>query len=242
MPWPLDPEIVARVARGLEEIVEIEEKRPLIETQIRDLLYALPDGQRPRVLGKRDASGQALLPAVYELNSARIAALVDQRLPGGCPTERGHHYLAGLAAREHAQRPQGFPTRAPFFCSGCPHNTSTRVPEGSRALVGIGCHYMVQWMDRSSATFSQMGGEGAAWIGQAPFTDEKHVFVNLGDGTYQHSGILAIRAAVAAGVPVTYKILVNGAVAMTGGQPVDGNLEIPSSRASSPPRASRASC
>src|SRR5690606_18577466 len=117
--------------------------------------------------------------------------------------------------------------RKPWFCSGCPHNTSTRVPEGSRALAGIGCHYMTIWMDRNTETFSHMGGEGAAWTGQQHFTREKHVFVNLGDGTYFHSGILAIRAAVAAQANITYKILFNDAVAMTGGQPVDGTLTVP---------------
>ena len=117
--------------------------------------------------------------------------------------------------------------RTPYFCSGCPHNTSTRVPEGSRALAGIGCHYLSQFMDRNTATFTQMGGEGAAWIGQAPFVETTHVFANIGDGTYTHSGILAIRAAVAAGVTMTYKVLFNDAVAMTGGQPLDGGLTVP---------------
>jgi indolepyruvate ferredoxin oxidoreductase len=226
MPWPLEPEGVTRFARGLEEILVVEEKRPLLESQLRDILYAQPAGERPRVLGKRDERGAELLSSVYELDAARIARALCARLAGGCPTERGRHYLAQVEARERALGAAAFPSRSPFYCSGCPHNTSTVVPAGSRAMVGIGCHYIVQWQDRSSYLFSQMGGEGVAWLGQAPFTEEPHVFANLGDGTYQHSGILAIRAAVAAGVSMTYKILVNGAVAMTGGQPVEGGLEI----------------
>jgi indolepyruvate ferredoxin oxidoreductase len=117
--------------------------------------------------------------------------------------------------------------RQPWFCSGCPHNTSTRVPEGSRAAAGIGCHFMATWMDRSTVTFSQMGGEGVSWVGQAPFSNDKHIFANLGDGTYFHSGALAVRQAIAAKVNITYKILFNDAVAMTGGQPVDGTLRVP---------------
>jgi indolepyruvate ferredoxin oxidoreductase len=135
--------------------------------------------------------------------------------------------LAFLEAKEQPLASRGAIARTPYFCSGCPHNTSTKVPEGSRALAGIGCHYMATWMDRSTATFTQMGGEGVPWVGQAPFTDTKHVFANLGDGTYFHSGLLAIRAAVAAGVNITYKILYNDAVAMTGGQPHDGTADVP---------------
>src|SRR5690606_14368296 len=136
--------------------------------------------------------------------------------------------LAIIDAKERElSKPRVSTERKPWFCSGCPHNTSTRVPEGSRAVAGIGCHYMVNWMDRSTSTFTQMGGEGTPWIGQAPFTEEKHIFANLGDGTYMHSGSLAIRAAVAAKVPITYKILYNDAVAMTGGQRLDGALDVP---------------
>ena len=132
--------------------------------------------------------------------------------------------------------------RQPWFCSGCPHNTSTRVPEGSRAAAGIGCHFMATWMDRSTVTFSQMGGEGVSWVGQAPFTNEKHIFANLGDGTYFHSGALAVRQAIAAKVNITYKILFNDAVAMTGGQPVDGTLRVPEMTRDAPtPRARRRS-
>jgi indolepyruvate ferredoxin oxidoreductase len=225
MSWPLDPEATRRFADGLEQILVVEEKRPLLEDQIRQQLYGMRNP--PRIVGKRDESGNVLLPETYELGSAQIAQVVDARLPEGCPTERGHHYLAMLDARHHTGNEGPGPVRTPYFCSGCPHNTSTRVPEGSRGLAGIGCHYMVSWMDRSTQTYTQMGGEGVPWIGQAPFTDEDHVFVNLGDGTYFHSGVLAIRAAKSAGVNVTYKILFNDAVAMTGGQPIDGELDVP---------------
>ncbi|MBW2413288.1 MAG: indolepyruvate ferredoxin oxidoreductase family protein [Deltaproteobacteria bacterium] len=226
MPWPLDPEKTREFADGLEEILVVEEKRPLIESQIREQLYGW-SGTQPRIVGKRDEAESPLLPAIYELDAAQIAVVIDSRLPEGCPTERGHRYLAELEARRHAVLAGPSPVRTPFFCSGCPHNTSTVVPRGSRGMAGIGCHYMVQWMDRSTDTYTQMGGEGVPWIGQAPFTDEPHVFVNLGDGTYFHSGVLAIRASRAAGVNVTYKILWNGAVAMTGGQPLDGELTVP---------------
>ncbi|CEJ11817.1 indolepyruvate ferredoxin oxidoreductase [bacterium YEK0313] len=168
MPWPLDPDFVRAIAAGAEELLVIEEKRPLVE----------------------DQAARAVLRA------------------SATPAE------AALARR------------LPYFCSGCPHNRSTMVPEGSRALAGIGCHYMAQWMDRDTTTFTQMGGEGASWIGQAPFTDTAHVFVNLGDGTYAHSGLLAIRAAIAAGVTITYKLLYNDAVAMTGGQTAEGGFSV----------------
>ncbi|MGE5468770.1 MAG: indolepyruvate ferredoxin oxidoreductase family protein, partial [Ignavibacteria bacterium] len=158
---------------------------------------------------------------------ALIAKVIAARIDRFFTSRRIQERLALIEAKERTSAPAIPVARIPYFCPGCPHNTSTRVPEGSRALAGIGCHFMVTWMDRNTATFSHMGGEGAAWLGQAPFTEEKHVFVNLGDGTYFHSGLLAIRAAVAAGVNVTYKLLYNDAVAMTGGQPVDGMLTVP---------------
>ncbi len=232
MPWPLEPEGVRDFAEGLEEVLVVEEKRAIIETQIKDQLYNFPADRRPRIVGKSDEAGRWILPSNGELAPTQIARIIAERLTGlgGMPwlAER----VARLDARE--RRTSGSPgdnivplQRTPYFCSGCPHNTSTRVPEGSRALAGIGCHYLSQFMDRETATFSQMGGEGVAWIGQAPFTETAHVFANIGDGTYTHSGVMAIRAAVAAKVNMTYKLLFNDAVAMTGGQPLDGGLTVP---------------
>ncbi|PWR24457.1 indolepyruvate ferredoxin oxidoreductase family protein [Zavarzinia aquatilis] len=217
--WPLEPEGLAAFAEGLEEILVVEEKRPLIEDQVKALLYGR---QGPRVSGKRDGAGHHLLKSHDELSPVEISDALARRL----------HALTGDEALEDRRRrltganaPEPPPAkRTPYFCSGCPHNTSTKVPEGSQAHAGIGCHYMATWMDRSTETFTHMGGEGANWIGQAPFVATKHIFQNLGDGTYFHSGLLALRAAVAARVPVTYKILYNDAVAMTGGQHHDGPL------------------
>lgn len=228
MPWPLDPVAMRTFCAGSEKVLVVEEKRSLIELQLRDALYGLPDSERPRIVGKRDEHGQPLLRETGDLDSVEIARAIALQLPAGVSTERVDDYLAQLAAGEAIEF--SVPSnvkRTPFFCSGCPHNRSTVVPDGSRALVGIGCHYMVQWMDRDSDHFSQMGGEGTAWIGQHDFTDEPHVFANLGDGTYLHSGILAIRASVAAGANITYKLLFNDAVAMTGGQSLDGSLDVP---------------
>src|SRR4051794_26320606 len=232
MPWPLEPEGVRHFADGLAEVLVIEEKRAVIETQIKEQLYNWPADRRPRVFGKFDESGEWALPSNGELSPAQIARIIARRIAASGGPEWLEARVARLDARE---RQGGGPAganvvpfaRTPYFCSGCPHNTSTRVPEGSRALAGIGCHYLSQFMDRNTATFTQMGGEGAAWIGQAPFVETTHVFANIGDGTYMHSGILAIRAAVAAGVTMTYKVLFNDAVAMTGGQPLDGGLTVP---------------
>ncbi len=228
MPWPLEPEGVRAFAEGLDELIVVEEKRALIENQLKEQLYNWQADKRPVVVGKFDEERNWILPSTGELSPAQIAVVIGRRL-----LKRMEH--AGISERvafleeKERQKIAMLPAmqRTPYFCSGCPHNTSTRVPDGSRALAGIGCHYMATWMDRSTETFSQMGGEGAAWIGQAPFTETKHVFANLGDGTYFHSGLLAIRAAVAAGVNITYKILYNDAVAMTGGQPMDGPLDVP---------------
>jgi indolepyruvate ferredoxin oxidoreductase len=234
MVWPLESEGVRRFAEGLDEILVVEEKRQLIEYQLKEELYNWREDVRPRVIGKFDESGEWalphgnwLLPAAHELTPTLIAKVIAQRIGRVFTSPRVRERLALIEAKEHGGSVAIQVSRIPWFCPGCPHNTSTCVPEGSRALAGIGCHFMVTWMDRSTATFSHMGGEGAAWIGQAPFTETKHVFVNLGDGTYFHSGILAIRAAVAAKVNATYKILYNDAVAMTGGQPVDGALSVP---------------
>jgi indolepyruvate ferredoxin oxidoreductase len=235
MPWPLEPTRIAEFCKGLEEVVVIEEKRQLVEYQLKEQLYNLPDNARPRIVGKFDSHGEwdvpqsnMLLPTTGEFTAVMVARVIAERIGRFHTSDRVKARMAFMDAKEAAlKRPgQVIPiSRIPYFCSGCPHNSSTRVPDGSRALAGIGCHYMAQWMpDRNTATFSHMGGEGAAWCGQFPFSETKHVFANLGDGTYFHSGLLAIRFAVAAKAPITYKILFNDAVAMTGGQAHDGPL------------------
>ncbi len=249
--WPLEAHTVSAFADGLQEILVVEEKRQILEYALKEELYNWPDGKRPKIYGKFDEKdgrggewampqGQWLLPALAELSPQLIAKAIAARLlhPGqygerfalsADMRQRIESRLAIIAAKERALAlPHTTVNRVPTFCSGCPHNTSTHVPEGSRGLAGIGCHYMVTWMpERRTATFTQMGGEGVPWIGQAPFSDETHVFANLGDGTYFHSGLLAIRASIAAGVNITYKLLYNDAVAMTGGQPIDGTLTVP---------------
>ena len=228
MVWPLEREGVRRFAEGLDEVLIVEEKRAVIENQLKEQLYNWKAEVRPRVIGKFDEHGAWLLPSSGELTPAAIARVIAGRLGRFYTSTRVAERLAFLEAKEAAldARPARL-KRGPYFCSGCPHNTSTKVPEGSTALAGIGCHYMALWMDRDTQTFTPMGGEGANWLGVAPFTDTGHVFVNLGDGTYVHSGLLAIRAAVAAGVNVTYKLLYNDAVAMTGGQPAEGGFSVP---------------
>lgn len=248
--WPLEASITRSFATGLQEILVVEEKRQVIEYQIKEQLYNWREDVRPNVLGKfsepegdftggewsvANPASRWLLRGKADLNPALIARAVAQRierlglLDGHDPALRARmaERLQVIEAKELALQQQGASAeRPPWFCSGCPHNTSTRVPQGSRAMAGIGCHYMALWMNRQTSMVTQMGGEGVGWVGQAPFTDEPHVFVNLGDGTYFHSGLLAIRQSVAAGVNVTYKILVNDAVAMTGGQPLDGQLSV----------------
>ncbi|MGV6393235.1 indolepyruvate ferredoxin oxidoreductase family protein [Pseudomonas caspiana] len=227
MSWPLEPVSVHDFAQGLDEILVVEEKRSVIEDQLTGQLYNWPVDRRPVVVGEFDEQGRSLLPNLAELTPAMIARVIAKRLAPFYSSAQIEARLQFLADKEKALQAPLFNTqRTPHFCSGCPHNTSTRVPEGSRALAGIGCHYMTIWMDRATETFTQMGGEGVTWIGQAPFTETPHVFQNLGDGTYFHSGHLALRAAVASGVNITYKILYNDAVAMTGGQPIDGVLRV----------------
>jgi indolepyruvate ferredoxin oxidoreductase len=229
MSWPLEREGIRHFAEGLEEILVVEEKRAVIENQFKEQLYNWREDVRPRVIGKFDENRNWILPSNGELTPAQIARVIAQRIARFHTSPKIAARLAFLEAKErqlHGGTVVPF-SRTPYFCSGCPHNTSTKVPEGSRALAGIGCHYLAQFMDRSTATFTQMGGEGATWIGQAPFTETQHIFANLGDGTYTHSGVLAIRAAVAAKVNITYKLLFNDAVAMTGGQPIDGGLTVP---------------
>ncbi|UHQ55282.1 indolepyruvate ferredoxin oxidoreductase family protein [Microbulbifer sp. YPW16] len=228
MTYPLDVPGIQEFARGLDHLLVLEEKRSLMEVQLKEELYNvhLKDPNFPRILGKVDEHDQPLMPMYGELSPAVVAQVLGRVLGDRDLSERAKHRLMRLdTLAERISRQAGSSvSRLPMFCAGCPHNRSTKVPEGSRALAGIGCHYMAQWLDRETYTFTQMGAEGVNWVGQAPFTSEEHVFVNLGDGTYFHSGILAIRASVAAKVNITYKILFNDAVAMTGGQPHDGEL------------------
>ncbi|MGZ3216420.1 indolepyruvate ferredoxin oxidoreductase family protein [Paracoccus sp. T5] len=225
--WPMDMKSIQEWSENLELIVCVEEKRKLIEVQLKEAIFDNRRGRR--VHGwKHDRSGEELFPTRYALDPVMIAQKI-----GGILIEEGRgtdHVRAGLERLNEVRRNDNAPeiaTRTPWFCSGCPHNSSTRLPEGSRAYAGIGCHYMVQWMGRDTEGFTHMGGEGANWIGEAPFSTRGHVFQNLGDGTYNHSGVLAIRAALAAGTNITYKILYNDAVAMTGGQPNEGGLSAP---------------
>ncbi len=228
MPWPLEPEGARHFAEGLEEVLVVEEKRELIENQFKQQLFNWRADVRPLVVGKHDETGKWLLPPENDLSVGQIAHVIATRIARFYKNDRIKERLAFYTERE--EKIAGFmppSVRKPYFCSGCPHNTSTKVPEGSKAMAGIGCHIMSMWMDRDTETFTQMGGEGTPWIGMAPFTERQHMYVNLGDGTYFHSGILAIRASVSAGVNVTYKLLYNDAVAMTGGQHVDGTLTVP---------------
>ncbi|MCR9121070.1 MAG: indolepyruvate ferredoxin oxidoreductase family protein [Phyllobacteriaceae bacterium] len=223
--WPLDETAIRDFAIGLDAILVIEEKAAILEDQVRAALYNVPADARPTVEGRRDRTDHVLFPETGDLNSLSIAAAIARRcdLPDGSGEAIAREIEAQLAGPTQTS----VANRTPYFCAGCPHSTSTRVPEGSRALAGIGCHFMAQWMDRETGFYTQMGGEGAGWLGQAPFVNSSHIFANLGDGTYNHSGILAIRAAVAAKANITYKILFNDAVAMTGGQANEGGLDVP---------------
>jgi len=222
--WPLDMKGFREWADGLDLIVVVEEKRKLIEVQVKEAIFDNRQGRR--VYGWYNDRGEELFQTHFALDPILIAQKI-----GGILRDEGRgtdNIKAGLQALDDAKKAdnaQEISARLPYFCSGCPHNTGTKLPEGSRAYAGIGCHYMVQWMDRATLGSTQMGGEGANWIGEAPFSQTTHVFQNLGDGTYNHSGILAIRAAIAAGTTITYKILYNDAVAMTGGQPNEGGLD-----------------
>ncbi len=224
---PVEPRRLREFAEGLEEMIVVEDKRGFIETQVRQILYNLPD--RPLVAGKETPAGETLFPKHGELEGhdmARIlGAYLEHRLPGVVPVERLARLRAGAESAELATKLPAALPRTPYFCSGCPHNTSTQLPEGSDfAGGGIGCHAMAMWMDRGVSWLPQMGGEGACWIGLAPFTEQEHVFQNVGDGTYAHSASKAIEACIAADLHMTFRILYNSAVAMTGGQDAVGLL------------------
>ncbi len=230
--WPLDMQSFHEWAEGLELIVVVEEKRKLIEVQAKEAIFEDRRGRRIYGWHKGDSweNGRRveLFPTRYALDPVFIAERIGAVLiEEGRGTDRIKSGLQDIEEARKSDNAEEIATRLPWFCSGCPHNTSTKIPEGSRAYAGIGCHYMVQWMDRGTIGFTHMGGEGANWIGEAPFSKRDHVFQNLGDGTYNHSGVQAIRAALAAGTRITYKILYNDAVAMTGGQANEGGLDAP---------------
>ncbi len=241
MNWPLEPGGIRDFAQGAEEILVIEEKLSLIESQLKDQAYGWPADKRPRICGKHDETGAPLVPTSGELSAGQIAGFILDRLarfgdhPAVARARQRHETRLGPPSSGEAESalPAGIPAnpaamRIPHFCSGCPHNRSTVIPEGSIALTGIGCHSLAMWKpDRTTITLPHMGAEGVTWVGQAPFSEMPHVFQNMGDGTYYHSGLLAIRAAVAAKTNITYKILYNDAVAMTGGQPVEGQPTVP---------------
>lgn len=224
MPWPLEPVNSRDFAVDYDEVLVIEEKRPVIEEQLASLLVNLND--RPLLTGKRDENGCPLINSTGELNPAGLGAVIANRLQRLIPDLQGELRVPSAPVQTLQTAGQSL-NRLPSFCAGCPHNTSTKVPEGSMAFGGIGCHGMATFLpERRTPTLFQMGGEGASWIGISPFTKREHIFQNLGDGTYYHSGLLAIRAAVAAHVNITYKILVNDAIAMTGGQKIEGQMRV----------------
>jgi indolepyruvate ferredoxin oxidoreductase len=224
--WPIGRQELLDFAQGLDLIIVVEEKRSLIEVQVREELYGTAN--QPVCIGKKDEQGNWLFPVKGALDPNDVAIAIGERLLRfGASGELAANVARLKSAQRALAETSDVAQRIPYFCSGCPHNTSTRVPEGSRAYAGIGCHFMSQWMERKTLGYTQMGGEGANWIGEAPFSKREHVFQNLGDGTYNHSGYLAIRAAIASGVKMTYKILFNDAVAMTGGQANEGGLNVP---------------
>ncbi|MCP8939081.1 indolepyruvate ferredoxin oxidoreductase family protein [Alsobacter sp. SYSU M60028] len=226
MVWPLPLHDALEFVTGKQEILVVEEKRGIIESQFKEYFYDYPGSKPERMVGKHDETGERLTPWTGELSPRLLAPILARRLDPFAPDLRlPERAQALLPAAERAISIAGA-TRTPYFCSGCPHNTSTRVPEGSQALAGIGCHFMASWMDRDTSSLIQMGGEGVNWAASSRFTGGGHVFQNLGEGTWYHSGSMAIRQAIAAGANITYKILYNDAVAMTGGQPVDGPISV----------------
>ena len=222
MVWPIEPKRLIEWARGLSVIIVVEEKRKLIEDQIKEIFFNRAD--RPIVIGKSDEFGNALFQSYFALEPIGIAIVLGNKIFS--ETKSGHieKKIQSLRKVGESESNLSVPPRTPYFCAGCPHNSSTKIPDGSRAYAGIGCHYMAQWMERETEGFTHMGGEGANWIGESPFSNTRHVFQNIGDGTYNHSGLMSIRAAVSSQTNITYKILFNDAVAMTGGQGHDGDI------------------
>jgi len=226
MVWPLAHDAALDFVRGKQEVLVVEEKRGLIESQFKEYFYDYPGRKPERMVGKEDEAGRPLVPWVGEVSPLTLAGIVAARLDEAFPGLELSARAKALTRTPAHEISIGGASRVPYFCSGCPHNTSTKVPEGSQALAGIGCHFMANWMDRDTGGLIQMGGEGVNWIARSMFNGDQHVFQNLGDGTFYHSGSLAIRQAIAAGTNITYKILFNDAVAMTGGQPVDGPISV----------------
>ncbi|MBN9023245.1 MAG: indolepyruvate ferredoxin oxidoreductase family protein, partial [Rhizobiales bacterium] len=223
--WPVEPQVVRHFADGLQTIVVVEEKRGLIEGQVKEILYGSRNA--PAIVGKRDEEGNWLLPSKGALDSNKVAVAIGERVARYAPHRPLESRVAAIReAEEVLAASRDVASRGYYFCAGCPYNSGTVVPEGSRAYAGIGCHYMVLRMDRQTDGYTQMGAEGANWVGEAPFSTRGHVFQNIGDGTYNHSGSLAIRAAAISGVNITYRIYVNDAVALTGGQKVDGGMTV----------------
>ena len=227
MVWPLETEGARAFLRGKDEVLVVEEKRGIIESGLKEALYDYQSDKPSRMVGKYDEGGNALIPWTGELSPGLLAPIVAARITHEFPHVTFDSELAELASTQVSVDVPTDVKRTPYFCAGCPHNTSTKVPEGSKALAGIGCHFMASWMDRKTESLIQMGGEGVNWVGKSRFIGNQHIFQNLGEGTYFHSGYMAIRQAQAAGTNITYKILFNDAVAMTGGQPVDGVITVP---------------
>ncbi|MBR0694108.1 indolepyruvate ferredoxin oxidoreductase family protein [Bradyrhizobium lablabi] len=226
MVWPLALHDAMEFVKGKREILVVEEKRGIIESQFKEYFYDYPGAKPERMVGKHDEAGARLISWIGELSPCMLAGVLARRLDPMFPELQLARRVVALAPEEERLIAVPGATRTPYFCSGCPHNTSTKVPEGSKALAGIGCHFMASWMDRETSSLIQMGGEGVNWAASSRFTGNKHIFQNLGEGTYYHSGSMAIRQAIAAGANITYKILFNDAVAMTGGQPVDGPISV----------------
>ena len=222
MPWPLEESGIIEFCSGMDEVIVFEEKRPLIEDQVKEIMFN--QANRPkRIIGKRDENNKELMLSTGELTPDFVSEVIAERITKTNKDEQILNKLRIIKQNEpDTATIEGIANRTPYFCSGCPHNSSTKVPEGSKAMAGIGCHFMAAWMDRDTDLFTHMGGEGANWIGMSPFVEDQHIFQNIGDGTYTHSGVLAIRAAVASKINITYKILFNDATAMTGGQPAEG--------------------